>query len=349
MRSALIGTGRIARQHLAALGGVPGVEVAAVCDLSAASAQAAAERFGIERWYTDHRVLLAEERPDVAHVTTPADTHLPIALDAIGAGCHVILEKPAARDTGELNELLARAEAADRIVVETYNYLFNGPVRRMLELVAGGEAGDVVHVELKLCLDITGPDSPFADRNRPHPALSFPGGAISDFLPHLAALAHAFAGEHHAAHAVWGRRDRLGRPLGDELRALVDGEHATVTICFSSRARPELFAIDVLATRMHLSARLFEPRLVIERVRRVPKPLNPLVNGLAEAREAARGAVGGLGRKLAGGPGAYDGLWTLVEHTYDALGHGGAPPVTHEQMRSVHRLVDALTANAPVP
>lgn len=346
MRAALVGTGRIARQHLGALGRLPGVEVAAVCDVSPASAQAAAERFAIARWYTDHRVMLAEARPDVTHVTTPADTHVRLALDALDAGSHVIVEKPAARDVAELDALLERAEAAGRVVVETYNYLFNEPVRRMLELVAA-EDGGVVHVAVTLCLDIAAPESPFTDRNRPHPALAFPGGAISDFLPHLASLAHAFAGEHRAAHAVWSRRDASGPLAADELRALVDGDRATAAVCFSSHARPDLFAVDVLAPRMRMSARLFEPRLVVERIHAVPKPLNPVANGLAEAAEAARGAVGGLARKLGGGPGSYEGLWALIERTYAALAAGEPPPVSHDQMRAVHRLVGALTENAP--
>lgn len=347
VRAALIGTGRIARQHLGALACLPNVEVVAVCDLSAASAQAAAERWGIERWYADHRVLLDAERPDVTHVTTPADAHLRIALDAIDAGSDVIVEKPAARDVGDLDELLGRAERAGRVVVETYNYLFNTPVQRMLELVAAGQAGDVVHVEVTLCLDVGGPGSAFADANRPHPALGFPGGLVSDFLPHLGALALGFTGEHRAAHAVWGRRDDAGALIGDELRALVDGERASAGLCFSSRAQPDLFAVDVLATRMRLSARLFEPRLVLERVRAFPKPLNAVVNGLAEARVVAHGAVGGLVGKLGGGPAAYEGLWALIERTYAALDSGRAPPVSHAQMRAVHRLVGALTANAP--
>jgi predicted dehydrogenase len=58
MRAALIGAGQIARQHLACLKVLPGAEVTAVCDLSPATAEAAAERFGIDAWFTDHRAML---------------------------------------------------------------------------------------------------------------------------------------------------------------------------------------------------------------------------------------------------------------------------------------------------
>lgn len=44
--------------------------------------------------FTDHRELLAAARPDVVVICTPPHTHLPIALDALAAGCDVLLEKP---------------------------------------------------------------------------------------------------------------------------------------------------------------------------------------------------------------------------------------------------------------
>ena len=305
MRAALIGTGRIAREHLGALKGLPGVRTVAVCDVSAAAARATAERFGIERCYTDHRLLLTAARPDVVHVTTPADTHLTLALDALDAGCHVIVEKPAARAPAEIDELLARAGRVERCVVETYNYLFNTPIRRIRDLVDAGEVGEVLHVDVTLCVDILGPGSPFVDPNRPHPSLDFPGGALSDFLPHVAALVHAFVGQHRAAHAVWAKREAAAPLASDELRALVDGERASATISVSSHARPETFTVDVMGTRMRVRAGLFEPRLVIERVRALPKPLQPVVNGLAESGTFAHAAVSSLVGKLSGGPLAF--------------------------------------------
>ena len=60
MKAALIGAGQIARQHLSCLKTLPGVELAAICDLSPATAEAAAERYGIRAWFTDHRAHAGE-------------------------------------------------------------------------------------------------------------------------------------------------------------------------------------------------------------------------------------------------------------------------------------------------
>ena len=106
MKAALIGAGQIARQHLACLKTLPGVELTAICDLSPATAEAAAERYGVRAWFTDHRAMLQKVQPDVVHVTTPPISHFRLAMDSFDAGANVIVEKPAA---GRSNRALFRA------------------------------------------------------------------------------------------------------------------------------------------------------------------------------------------------------------------------------------------------
>ena len=111
-------------------------------------------------------------------------------MDALDAGAHVIVEKPATSTFEELETLVRRAQEVGRHLVEDYNYVFNRAPQEILRRIESGEFGAVTHVEVLICLDILGP-SGFADPNAPHPALTLAGGAIADFLPHLASLAHA--------------------------------------------------------------------------------------------------------------------------------------------------------------
>jgi predicted dehydrogenase len=339
LRAAVIGTGKVAVQHLGCLERIPGARVVAVCDLSPGRAHAAALRWGVPHWYLDHRRLLADQAPDVVHVTTPPGSHVTVALDALAAGSHVIVEKPAARDPAEVERLLDAAARAERRLVESYTYVFSPQVQRLLALRAAGELGDVLHVDVSLALGVLEPGSPFVDPHVRHPALDLPGGPVSDFLTHLASIAVAFAGPHRAVATAWDER-------AAELRALVDGDAATAALSFSARSRPEGFRLRVEATRARAVANLFETRLVLERVRRVPRPLMTLVNDLAESRDTAAAAVTGLVRKLSGGPGSYQGLWTVIERTYETVATGGKAPVTAADIRAVNRLVAELTKEA---
>jgi predicted dehydrogenase len=344
MRAALVGAGQIARQHLACLQELPDVEVRAVCDLSAAAAECAAERFRIPKWYTDFREMLAVERPDVVHVTTPPSSHFRLATAALEAGAHVFVEKPATENVEEARAIHQTARAAGRALVENHNYLFNRATQQILAEIDAGTAGRVLHMEALICLDILGP-SGFADPNLAHPALRMAGGAIADFLPHLASLAWRFVGRHRSAHTVWSKRANSALPF-DEFRALVEAERGTASLGFSASAQPDAFWLRVYCERLQATTNLFETRLTFDRVLSGPKPLRPLRNGLQEGRDVRRASWGSLWRKLSGGPGSYDGLWELLRGTYAALSQHRELPVGLQQVEEVGELVAALKPKA---
>ena len=108
--AAVIGCGTISIVHLAAIAGLDGVDLVAVCDADPDQAGDAGRRYGVSS-YSSHRQLLGEVRPDVVHVCTPHDQHVPVALDCLEAGVNVLLEKPVAATVEEAERLI---EAADR-------------------------------------------------------------------------------------------------------------------------------------------------------------------------------------------------------------------------------------------
>jgi predicted dehydrogenase len=340
LKAALIGAGQIARQHLSCLQTLPGVEIAAVCDLSPAVAEMIAERFGAKAWFTDHATMLRDVKPDVVHVTTPPTSHFRLAMDSLDAGAHVLVEKPATTTFAELEQLVQRAGERKLVFAEDYNYVFNHATRQIAEWIDTGALGAVVHVDVMMALNLFGPGG-FADPNASHPALKLAGGALADFLPHLASLAHRFIGAHRRAHSVWTKRRQSILPY-DELHAVVEGERGTATLGFSSTAQPDAFWLRVYGERAHAATNLFETRLTLERLRDGPKPLQPLKNGLEEGKAVRSAAIGTLMRKFKKGPGTYDGMWHLVAGMYGALANGTALPVPTEHVLEVNRMVEAL-------
>ena len=96
------GHGRHHRRHIATLAGV---RLVALADTRPVEPDPAVPD-GAEV-FTDHRDLLATTKPDVVVICTPPHTHLPIAADALRAGCDVLLEKPPVRTLAEHRELTA--------------------------------------------------------------------------------------------------------------------------------------------------------------------------------------------------------------------------------------------------
>jgi predicted dehydrogenase len=348
-KAAVIGAGYIAREHLAALRGIAGVEIAGICDLSAAMAEATAEEFSAKSWYTDHREMLSQVRPDVVHIATPPKSHVNLALDFLEAGSHVLVEKPIALRQEELDWLLGKARAQNRCLIEVYNYLFSPSVQRILALIENGEFGDVVHVDAHFCVDILGPGSKHSDPAGSAPFRGVPGGAIADFVTHLAYLAQVFVGDHVSVKSSWRNRSGNREVPFDEFHALVESERGTASLGFSSHAQPDTFSLRVHGTRMRAAASLFEPLFVVEKLYGGPRPLIPVWNGLSAARSYSNSAVAGLWRKLQGRPGTYEGLHVLLSKFYAGLALGSAPPISLTQIEAVNRLVFEILAGADTP
>jgi predicted dehydrogenase len=344
IRSAVIGAGQVAHQHLACVAQLPGVRLAGVCDLSRALAESASERYGARSWFTDHRRMLAELQPDIVHVTTPPASHFSIARDCLDAGAHVFVEKPASERFADFVALRTLAQAKRRWLIEDYNYVYNAPVRRLFEWTQQGVLGDLVHAEVILCAGLLDEASRFADPNLRHPALDLEGGAIADLLPHLAALAYFSCGPVRSVRTVWEQCARSSPLPYDEFRAVLRGERATGTLVVSARSQPDLFRITLFGTRAHASADIYENRLTRACMRPVPKPLVPFCNAMEQASTMRRSAWRLLWRKLGGGPGVYEGLWTLIRSVYESIAGGRRPPLSAEDMFEVNRLVDELKA-----
>jgi hypothetical protein len=209
--------------------------------------------------------------------------------------------------------------------------------------VESGGLGEVADVQVQVFLDVNAPGSRYADPHAPHPCLGMRGGAIADFLTHIAYLAYLFAGRPLAVRTAWAKRTKDSPLPADEFRALVKGERAMASVAFSATSQPNGFWLRVAGSRLHAEANLFEPpRLTIRRLRRGVAPVMAMVDGLAESRAVLRGALGGLWRKLAG-TGSYDGLPELVSRTYRAVRAKAEPPVPLEEIEAVARMVADFT------
>ena len=85
---------------------------------------------------------------DAVFVTTPPDTHLDIALGALGAGKHVIVEKPAFLDVEHFDQVQEAAARAGRMVLVAENYYYKPLLRRLRAIVASGELGEIRLIQI---------------------------------------------------------------------------------------------------------------------------------------------------------------------------------------------------------
>lgn len=342
LKSAVIGCGTIAYEHLPYLSTSPLVELVAAVDRSKAAAGFVAKRFNAAGWYTDHREMLAAAKPDVVHVLTPPHTHVAIVRDCLEAGANVICEKPTAATAAETEQLLANAATRNLVLVESRNYLFNDAVIEIEKIIASGRLGEVREVDLLLSLDFA--SGPFGDLNLSGPGVDLPAGAVHDFLPHSAYLFLRFAGHSGDVQDVQGRLVNLSgnaRVGFDHLDALLTAGEVRGRIRITSDVGPDCFRVYVRGTEASLESDLYNPFLRIDGPPDVGKrtSLGQIRNGLGLARAGFRNFSNKVMQH-----GTYHGIPRMLDAIYRSIADGTPPPFKREEMIDTARLVDCLAA-----
>src|SRR5213593_31603 len=118
-----------------------------ICDLDETRLTAMARRYPSVQSTGDYRKLLADPALEALAVVTPVATHFQIAKEALLAGKHVLVEKPLTSTAGEAEELIELAERNRRTLMVDHTFVYTGAVRKMKEIVAGGELGDLLYFD----------------------------------------------------------------------------------------------------------------------------------------------------------------------------------------------------------
>jgi predicted dehydrogenase len=91
--------------------------------------------------------VLEDPAVDAVVIATPVGTHSELALAALEAGKHVLVEKPMAASVHEAEEMVRRAEKCGRVLMVDHTFIYSPPVRKMKELLDSGELGDLYYVD----------------------------------------------------------------------------------------------------------------------------------------------------------------------------------------------------------
>jgi len=149
IRWGLIGCGDIARKRVApALRDSPLGELIAVSRNRAELAESFANEFGARRWCADWHDLLTDYEIDAIYVATPVHLHAEQTIAAAERGKHVLCEKPMALNVAECDRMIDACRSNDVKLGVAYYRHFYPVVRRVKELIASGELGVPVVVQV---------------------------------------------------------------------------------------------------------------------------------------------------------------------------------------------------------
>jgi UDP-N-acetyl-2-amino-2-deoxyglucuronate dehydrogenase len=140
VRIALVGCGRISKNHFEALAQLAEYELTGVCDIVEDRARVAGQQAGV-RWWTSYEQMLKEAESDIITIATPSGLHPEHGILAARAGKHVITEKPMAINLDGADALIkACDDAGVRLFVVKQNRL-NAPIQLLRRAIERGRFG----------------------------------------------------------------------------------------------------------------------------------------------------------------------------------------------------------------
>lgn len=228
LRIGVVGGGRATEElTLPVLSKVKGVIVAGVCDIDLINANKLALLIGCVG-YTNLEEMIEKEKIDAVIINTPVSTHADLAIRAMKAGAHVLMEKPAVSNPAELASIFATAQQEHKKIVVSHNYKFCDGPQQAEKMFRDGILGDIIHVDR---VWMSPPHLDRMERDTEGWWHKMPGGRLADALPHMLYLPYVFVGPMQTV-SVSARKLATDRPWSvcDESNITLKTDRAYVNI-----------------------------------------------------------------------------------------------------------------------
>jgi predicted dehydrogenase len=145
LRCAVIGAGASGIDHLNSLLHCPKAATVAIAELNPQRLREVAEKFHVPRTYTNYKELLEQPDIDAVTIALPNFLHAAVAIDALNARKHVLIEKPMATNAKEAAKIIAAAQKNRRTAMVAKNFRFDRNTQTARLAIQRGDLGEVYH------------------------------------------------------------------------------------------------------------------------------------------------------------------------------------------------------------
>jgi predicted dehydrogenase len=200
--SAQLGIGLLGAGGWAAAAHIPsyleceGASLVAICDPDVQRARALAEKFGIDRVYTDPDALIDDPDVQMVDVCTTTDTHEAMSRAVIAVGKHLLSEKPIAARAAAAAELASLAAARSVKTKVAYTFRYSPAVLELIRLIRSGFFGEIFHLHgLEQNPQFLDPQTPLRQVPPDDGSGHLLPSSITEYGSHLVNLMRACGGE----------------------------------------------------------------------------------------------------------------------------------------------------------
>lgn len=152
LRIGVIGMGYAGFEHYRCAAELPAFDVVTVADSNPIDQTKLVSGIAV---YDDWRAMLAHPGLDAVSICTPHHLHGPVAIAALDAGLHVLLEKPLAGDIASARQIVDAARRTKRTLMVEMTHRFYPPVTEARRVVTDGRLGRLYAVEDRIVEQVT--------------------------------------------------------------------------------------------------------------------------------------------------------------------------------------------------
>lgn len=127
--------------------GIKGATLAAVCDQRPDRRELARLRHPSVKVVSEFSDVLDDGEIDAVVLATPTSTHAPLALRALRAGKHVLVEKPLASTAADAQAVVLEAERQNRTLMADHTFVYMGAIQKVREIIEAGDLGDLYYLD----------------------------------------------------------------------------------------------------------------------------------------------------------------------------------------------------------
>lgn len=143
----IVGLGYWGPNWLRNFASLEGAELRWGCDLSKDRTAKFARQYPATRFTQNFDDLLKDKSLDAVVIATPTSSHFPLAMKALEAGKHVLIEKPMTSTVAEAGKLLAAAKKAKKLILTDHTFAYTAAVDRIRTLVSEQKVGDLLYFD----------------------------------------------------------------------------------------------------------------------------------------------------------------------------------------------------------
>ncbi len=350
LKVAIVGCGKIADSHASQIQRIKECEIVGVCDREPLMARQLSERFPVKRYFGDLEALLREARPEVVHITTPPQSHFPIAKLCLESGCHVYVEKPFTVDEAEARELIALANERRLKLTAGHDDQFTHAARRMRALIEGGYlGGGPLHMESHYCYELG--QTAYAGAllgDKQHWVRRLPGKLLQNVISHgIARIAEHLASDSPQVLAygfVSPFLKRLGEDeIVDELRVILcEEERTTAYFTFSTEMRPAIHQFRIYGAKNGLLLDQDQETVIKLRGTRFKSYLEKFVSPVMMAKQQLGNAATNVRSFLARDFHMKSGMKYLIESFYRSILQDTPVPIPYREILLTAQIMDSI-------